>query len=103
MPHLGSDSLVQDGSVSEHPPSDGRMIDRQPTLPHHFFQIAIAERIPHCRNHALHRYVGCRRNHLITKGTKRPDECRGAALCCFGIALLAVFHIFCVLVEYDPD
>jgi hypothetical protein len=45
MPHLGPDPLVQDGSVSEHPPSDGRMIDRQPTLPHHFFQIAVAERI----------------------------------------------------------
>jgi hypothetical protein len=36
---------------------------------------------------------------MITKGAQRSDECCGAALCCFGVALLAVFHLFGVLVE----
>jgi hypothetical protein len=45
IPHFRPDPLVQDRSVSEHPPSDGRMIDRQPTLRHHLLKIAVAERI----------------------------------------------------------
>ena len=78
------------------------MIHGQAALSHDLLQIAVAQRIPHCRKHALRRYLGCGRNHLITKGAQRPEECRGATLCCFGVALFAVFHIFGVLVEYDP-
>ena len=42
--HLGSNPLIQHAPVPKHPPSDCGVIDRQGTLGHHFFQVAIAER-----------------------------------------------------------
>ena len=50
--HLGSNPLVQHRSVPEHPAGNGRVIDCQTTLGHHFLQISIAERIPQVPAHA---------------------------------------------------
>ena len=46
IPHFGPDPLVQDRSIPEHLTGDGRMIDRHPTLGHHFLEVAVAKRVP---------------------------------------------------------
>jgi hypothetical protein len=46
--------LVQNRSVPRNPTSDGRMIHAQTTFRHHFFQIAIAQRIPEIPAHTQH-------------------------------------------------
>lgn len=52
MPSFSPKPLIQNGRIALNPAPDGHVVHRQPPLHHHFFQVAIAERVPQIPSHA---------------------------------------------------
>jgi hypothetical protein len=46
MPDVTSKPLIQNGSIMLDPAPNGGVVDRQAAFRHHFFQVAVAERVP---------------------------------------------------------
>ncbi len=51
-------SLLQFGGRALDPAVDRRVVNPQPAFPHHFFQVAVAQRIPQVPAHAQHNDLG---------------------------------------------
>ena len=52
MPSFPAKPQIQNGRIPLHPAPNRDVIDRQTALHHHFFQIAVAERVPQIPAHA---------------------------------------------------
>lgn len=68
MSQLAAKPLIQNGRIVLQPAPNGHVIYRQPAFRHHFFQVAVAKRVPQIPPHAQND------NHVLEVSS--PEQCR---------------------------